>query len=151
MRKRSRWETRSGSDPLSKELQRTTVTKIIRGSTMGLFNPHTLSGSVVVNDIAALTFTDTLPKNTWVHTWATAPGALLYWLCPTNGVAEVINWALLRGFGVEITCMKFSCLCMTAGELMVFVDTVEGLSVCEGLKSTFSCDLHTGPDELWPE
>ena len=86
-------------DPSSREPQRTTVTQITRGPAVGLFNPHTLSGSIVVNDIAALTFTDTLPKSTWVHSLVTAPGALLYWLCPTNEVAEAINSALLRVFG----------------------------------------------------
>ena len=84
----------------SRKAQRTTVTEITRVPAVGLFNPHTLSGSIVVNDIAALTFTNTLPKSTWVHYLVTAPGALLYWLSPTNGVAEAINWALLRASGV---------------------------------------------------
>ena len=86
-------------DALGGGPQPTTVAEITRGLAVGLFNPHTLSGSIVVDDIAALTFTDTLPKSTWAHTWVTAPGALLYWLCPTNRVAEAMNWALLRVFG----------------------------------------------------
>ena len=86
-------------DPSRRKPQRTRVTEITRGPAVGLFNPHTLSGSIVVNDIAALTFTNTLPKSTWVHSLVTAPGALLYWLCPTDGAAEAINWALLKVFG----------------------------------------------------
>lgn len=86
-------------DPLSGTPQRTTVAEVTRRSATGLFNPHTLSGTIVVDDIAALTFTDTLPKSTLVHSLVTAPGALLYWLSPTNAVAEKINSVLLRVFG----------------------------------------------------
>jgi hypothetical protein len=86
-------------DPVSNTMDRTTVAEVSRELAPGLYNPHTLSGNIVVEDIAALTFTNTLPKQPLVHSLVTAPGALLYWLSPTNGVAEALNSAILRVFG----------------------------------------------------
>ena len=61
----------------------------------GLFNPHTASGNIVVDKVLALTFTESLPASPTLHALVTAPAAALYWLMPTNRVAERINSYIL--------------------------------------------------------
>ena len=44
----------------------------------GLYSPHSASGSIIVDGVAALTFTDTLPPSIWIHTVVTMPARLAY-------------------------------------------------------------------------
>ena len=57
----------------------------------GLFNPHTPSGSILVNGVAALTFTDTLPRSVAIHTAITAPARLLYSVCRLFDIMPACN------------------------------------------------------------
>ena len=64
----------------------------------GLYNPHVASGSIMVNNIGALTFTDTLTPSLAIHKLVTAPGRLLYTILKAVGgpaAADVVNNALL--------------------------------------------------------
>ena len=45
---------------------------------VGLYNPHTASGTIVVDGIATLTFTDTLPPSLFVHAMVTMPARLVF-------------------------------------------------------------------------
>ena len=58
---------------------------------VGLYNPHTASGSIVVDDIAALTFTDTLPPIPAVHSLVTLPARLLYLAFKLAGAKSLLN------------------------------------------------------------
>ena len=64
----------------------------------GLYNPHTLSGTILVNNIAALTFPNTLPPSITAHTLATFPAWLLYNLLPSKGLRVIVNDLLLSGY-----------------------------------------------------
>lgn len=60
----------------------------------GLFNPHTQSGSIVVNGVAASVFTDTLPPSLIVHHVVAAPAHGLYMMCKilqATGLCERLN------------------------------------------------------------
>lgn len=50
----------------------------------GLFNPHTSSGTILVDNIAALSFTETVPRSPAVHFSVTLPISILSWLCPAE-------------------------------------------------------------------
>lgn len=62
----------------------------------GLYNPHTRSGSIIINGVAASTFTDVLPPSEAAHTAATLPAWLLYQLLPSQLIASALNDAVLR-------------------------------------------------------
>ena len=67
----------------------------------GLYNPHTASGSIVVNGIGALTFTDTLPPKRVMHTIVTMPARLVYLALKAvraTPVTEALNNALLIAY-----------------------------------------------------
>ena len=51
---------------------------IAKLSSMDCTTPHTPSGSIIVNHVAAATFTDTLPPIPRLHRMATLPAAALY-------------------------------------------------------------------------
>lgn len=57
----------------------------------GLYNPHTASGSIVVNGIASLTFTDTLPPSLYVHSMVTMPARLVSSACKVVGGMQLCN------------------------------------------------------------
>ena len=61
----------------------------------GLYNPHTPSGSLLVDSIAALTFSDVIPPSAWWHAFVTAPGRVAFALTPSLGLATQVNKALL--------------------------------------------------------
>ena len=61
----------------------------------GLYNPHTLSGSMIVNNITATTFTSFLPKSPLLHHLLIAPLAALSWLCPYRWISW-INLGILQ-------------------------------------------------------
>lgn len=64
----------------------------------GLYNPHTPSGTILVNNVAALTFPNSLPPYIAAHTMATFPAKVLYNCIPHKGLAMVINEMLLSGY-----------------------------------------------------
>ena len=71
------------------------------GIDVGLYNPHTASGTVIVNGIAALTFTDTLPPSLITHAVVTLPGRLLYAAFKAVGAqawCDLLNNALLAAY-----------------------------------------------------
>lgn len=65
----------------------------------GLYNPHTASGSIIVDEIAALTFTNTLPPSVLVHSIVTMPGRAVFGFCKIIGAmpaCSLANDAMLR-------------------------------------------------------
>lgn len=66
---------------------------------MGLFNPQTFSGTVLVNNISVVSFTNILPKSKLLYQAVTAPLAFVSWLCPSNTFANWLNSAALRSLG----------------------------------------------------
>ncbi len=81
--------------PNDKFLQPTTVIQISTRPEKGLHNPHTVSGSIIVNNIASATFTETLPASTAAHTLVTLPAQLLFLAMPTSNLADCVNSLLL--------------------------------------------------------
>ena len=65
---------------------------------LGLYNPHTASGSIVVDGVAASTFTDVLPASVAAHTAVTLPARLLYTLLPSQLLQEAANSMLLSAY-----------------------------------------------------
>ena len=63
----------------------------------GLYNPHTPSGCIVVNGLAALTFTHTLPPSCLWHSIVTMPARVLFTLLPLRVVAH-LNHVLLSAY-----------------------------------------------------
>ena len=63
----------------------------------GLYNPHTPSGCIVVNGLAALTFTETIPSSCLWHSIITMPARVLFTLLPLR-VAAYINRVLLSAY-----------------------------------------------------
>ena len=57
----------------------------------GLYNPHTVSGSIVVDGVAVTTFTDTLPASMAAHTAVTLPARILYHVLCTSALRERVN------------------------------------------------------------
>ena len=82
----------------------------------GLYNPHTASGSIVVDGIGALTFTDTLPPSPAVHRLVTAPGQLAYWLLKVaggSGLADAVNNVLLS---LYFSCQDLAWVAVVSGK-----------------------------------
>ena len=67
------------------------VTRKSTSAREGLYNPHTISGTIVVDNVAALTFTDTLLPSLAAHSLVTAPAYGLYAICKSLGVLRVCN------------------------------------------------------------
>lgn len=61
----------------------------------GLFNPHTVSGSIVVNGVAATAFTDALQPSTAVYATVMLPLRVLSFLIPSKSMAMAFNDAVL--------------------------------------------------------
>lgn len=75
----------------------------------GLYNPHTVSGSIVVNGIVALTFTDTLPPSLLIHSIVTAPARLLYLALKAvrgAGLANTLNEVFLSAYFGSVDCIR---------------------------------------------
>ena len=82
----------------------------------GLFNPHTASGSIVVDGVGALTFTDTLPRSLAVHRLVTAPGQAAYWLLKAAGgstLADAVNNVLLS---LYFSCRELAWVAMVSSK-----------------------------------
>ncbi|KAK9844755.1 hypothetical protein WJX74_006431 [Apatococcus lobatus] len=76
----------------------TRVTRVSTASAQGLFNPHTASGSIMVDGVVAATFTETISASLALHTVVTFPAQLLYRLAPTQALAAQLNTALLKTY-----------------------------------------------------
>lgn len=50
----------------------------------GLINPHTFSGTIVVDNVAALTFTESLPPALFYHKILTLPALMIYKVIGAN-------------------------------------------------------------------
>ena len=82
----------------------------------GLYNPHTPSGCIVVNGLAALTFTETIPSSCLWHSIVTMPARIIFNLLPLH-VAAHLNHVLLSAYftlpvhlhacGVAIAAISF--------------------------------------------
>lgn len=60
----------------------------------GLYNPHTFSGTIIVNQVAAATFTDAIAPSFRAHRILTLPAMLLHMVLPSH-VADWLNNVLL--------------------------------------------------------
>ncbi|KAK9818960.1 hypothetical protein WJX74_008003 [Apatococcus lobatus] len=67
-----------GLDETTSSVAQTCVVGKVERLETGLYDPHTASGSIVVNGIGALTFTDTLPPSPFVHAMVTMPARLAF-------------------------------------------------------------------------
>ena len=75
------------------------VVNIVVSFQQGLYNPHTASGTIVVNSLAATTFTDFLPPYTHMHALMTVPARIMFSACKSIGgfaLCERLNEALLH-------------------------------------------------------
>lgn len=79
-------------------LKMSQVVEILTETKMGLYNPHVFSGSIIVDDVAALVFTDVLQPSPLVHQLSTLLARVLYTLLPNTAVAN-INVAILGMLG----------------------------------------------------
>ena len=71
----------------------------------GLYNPHTISGTIIVNQLAAATFTETIPPSFLVHYMLTFPAILLHTVLPLF-VADWLNGIVLAvHFGSKPTIL----------------------------------------------
>ena len=70
---------------------RALVVRISRSTRQGLFNPHTSSGTIVVDDILASTFTSTLPPSLTLHSVITSPALVLYKILNFIGAVPLAN------------------------------------------------------------
>ncbi|KAK9818862.1 hypothetical protein WJX74_002720 [Apatococcus lobatus] len=80
------------------ELTWSTVTSVRQTTQQGLYNPHTPSGTIVVDGVAACTFPDRLPASFAAHAWATLPARVLHRMLMTNKLRTIVNDALLAGY-----------------------------------------------------
>ena len=92
----------------------------------GMYNPHTPSGCIVVDDVAALTFTETLPASLVWHTVVTIPARALYSLLPLE-VASCVNQNMLSAY---FALPSFS-------SYLFFVDVTKSMSIMA--QQTQSC------------
>ena len=67
------------------------VTYVTRTTMPGLYNPHTASGTIIVDGVAAFTFTDTLPPSIVAHTLATAFPRLLFACFKAAGLQALLG------------------------------------------------------------
>lgn len=80
------------------ELTWSAVTSVSQTMQQGLYNPHTPSGTIVVDGVAACTFPDRLPASLAAHAWATLPARMLHRLLMTNSLRTAVNDALLASY-----------------------------------------------------
>ena len=82
----------------SGELELRRVLEQTHSYEQGLFNPHIPAGSLIVNGVAALTFSNVLPPSLGWHTAVALPGRLLFLAMPSLRLATIINKALLAAW-----------------------------------------------------
>ena len=85
----------TGSQPLSNwPWQLEAVIAITCSTQVGLYNPHTRSGSIVVDNVSALTFTSSIPASLGLHKALMAPVQGLHMLLPDT-MLTIINDVLM--------------------------------------------------------
>ena len=82
----------------------------------GLYNPHTMSGTIVVDRFAAATFTETIPPSFLVHRVLIMPALLLYVALP----AFVADW------------LNSICLAVHFGSKPIILAILGAISKCNG-------------------
>ncbi len=88
------WTTSESHPDTSPFLMPTEIVSIQPSMQKGLYNPHTFSGTIIVNNVAATTFTDTIPPSFQAHTMLTLPAVFLFTILPSF-VADWLNDCLL--------------------------------------------------------
>lgn len=88
------WTLPESQPDAAHQLLPSKLVSILPSKQKGLYNPHTLSGTIIVNQVAAATFTDTIPPSFSAHSMLTAPAMVLYMLVPSF-VADWLNNAIL--------------------------------------------------------
>ena len=89
------WEV----DPFSNSLRPSVIEAVQREMGKGLFNPHTLSGTMIVDNVLTLSFTDFLPRSFALQSLLTIPFAFMAWLCPSPTIAQELNSFILQRLG----------------------------------------------------
>lgn len=77
---------------------RSVVTAISTDRQEGLYNPHTASGSIIVNGVAATAFTGVLPPSIAMHTAVALPFRMMSALMPSRLIAQAVNDAVLNTY-----------------------------------------------------
>ncbi|KAK9865864.1 hypothetical protein WJX84_005717 [Apatococcus fuscideae] len=80
------------------ELQWSMVTAVSKTVQQGLYNPHTPSGTIVVDGVAACTFPDRIHASLEAHTLVTFPARILHRLLVTNTLRTAVNKVLLASY-----------------------------------------------------
>ena len=75
----------------STELEHVLVARVIEGTMQGLFNPHTPSGTIVVNGLAAATFTDSIFPSIFLHAIVTLPARGIYTMAQIFGLNHLLG------------------------------------------------------------
>ena len=81
-------------------LQSDVIVAITCSQQLGLFNPHTMSGSIIVNQIAALTFTRTIAPSIALHRALMQPVQILHYLLPDPAIAVLNKAAVYCYFAI---------------------------------------------------
>ena len=90
----------------------------------GLYNPHTISGSIVVDGIAAATFSDVLPASLGAHAAVTTPFRWLYKACMASdsiracdALNSLVLWPLSHVPEVHTAIGKFWVALINSGSV----------------------------------
>lgn len=75
---------------------RSAVVQITTERQEGLYNPHTASGSIIVDGVAATAFTDVLPPSSAVYRAVVLPLRAMSFLIPSKAMAMAVNDAILN-------------------------------------------------------
>ena len=93
-----------------------TTQKVLRG----LYNPHTASGTIVVNGFAAATFTDTLRPDVRIHTLVTAPALLLFRLFQAAGAHKALGFVNTVLLALYFNAASVACVvCSLVGGVLM--------------------------------
>ena len=104
----------------------------------GLYNPHTPSGCIVVNGLAALTFTETIPSSCLLHSIVTMPARVLFNILPLHVAAHMNHVLLLAYFTFPVHL--HACLVATAAmsyRLKAFCRLLTGVLVVPVKQETY--------------
>ena len=68
----------------------TVVTSVLHSELVGKYNPHTASGTIIVDNVAAYTFTETISPSLTTHSLVTAIARMLYSCFKAIGMEDVL-------------------------------------------------------------
>ena len=71
----------------------------------GLYNPHTLSGTVIVDNVLALTFTEVLPRSMNLQSFLTAPFCSFVLALSISQAGATAKWHATTGIGQVKWCL----------------------------------------------